>query len=219
MSNREKVSSLKSKTKRTTSSRNWLLRQLNDEYVIKSKELGYRSRAAFKLIDIDDKYKVLHSGQNVIDLGCAPGGWLQVVSSRVKKGKIIGLDLQSVEAVDNTKIIKGDFTESSTVDELMDIINGDLMDVVLSDMAAPACGINGVDCMRIMNLVREVFEFCKIVLNVNGTMVAKVLRGGTETELLTEMKQHFKKIVHYKPKSSRKDSAEMYVIATGFKKN
>lgn len=213
-----KIKTLKSKKKRTLSSQKWLLRQLNDPYVEKAKECGYRSRAAFKLIEIDEKYKIFKSGQTVVDLGCAPGGWLQVIMQRVRKGTIIGLDLQDIVPFEGVILLKGDFTDLETVKNLEEKLGYRKVDVVLSDMAASACGISQVDHIRIMSLVRDVTNFSIQALDQNGCMIAKVLRGGTETNLLAELKKRFQKVSHFKPSSSRIDSAEIYVIAQGFKK-
>lgn len=209
---------LKSKKKRTQSSRDWLLRQLNDPFVRQAKQAGYRSRAAFKLIEIDTKYKILKPGQTVIDLGAAPGGWTQVIAEKVKnKGKVIALDLQSIESFScsNVLIIKGDFEEESIQQELVKHITQ--ADVIVSDMAAAACGIPSVDHLRILNLLEAALNFTLTHLKKNGVFVAKVLRGGTEGELLKKLKIRFTKVTHFKPNSSRQDSAEMYVIAMGFK--
>ncbi|MDR1208690.1 MAG: RlmE family RNA methyltransferase [Holosporales bacterium] len=210
---------LKDKKKRSNSSRAWLTRQLNDPYVLQAKADGYRSRSAYKLREIDKKFRLLKPGQVVVDLGCAPGGWLQVVTERASDGIVIGVDLQDVAPIGNVEFIKGDFTEQSTVDILLERLNGKHVDVVLSDMAAPACGIPAVDTVRITVLVQHVADFCDQVLRSGGSMVAKVLRGGTETQILNELKRKFSKVVHFKPESSRQDSAEMFVIALGRKSN
>lgn len=209
---------LKSKKKRTQSSRDWLLRQLNDPFVRKAKQEGYRSRAAFKFIEINKKYKILKTGQTVIDLGAAPGGWTQVIADKVSnKGKVIALDLQEIEPFSNPNIliIKGDFEEDNIQKQLAQHI--ELADVIVSDMAAAACGIPSVDHIRILNLLESALNFSLNHLTKNGSFIAKVLRGGTEGELLKKLKLHFTKVVHFKPNSSRQDSAEMYVIAMGFK--
>ncbi|MCE2715748.1 MAG: RlmE family RNA methyltransferase [Pseudomonadota bacterium] len=210
---------LKSKKKRTQSSRNWLLRQLNDPFVQQAKKTGYRSRAAFKLIEIDQKYKILKSGQIVIDLGAAPGGWTQVIAEKIKNhGKVIALDLQDIESFNNSNVVilKGDFEEESIQQELTKHITE--ADVIVSDMAAATCGIPAVDHLRILNLLEAALNFTLSHLKKNGAFVAKVLRGGTEGELLKKLKTHFTKVVHFKPESSRQDSAEMYVVAMGFKR-
>lgn len=208
---------LKNGKKRTNSSRAWLTRQLNDPFVARAKADGYRSRSAFKLKEIDQKFRILNPGQVVVDLGCAPGGWLQVVARQVTNGVILGVDIQNIAPIHGTEFISGDFTEQSTVDLLLGRLNGRLVDVVLSDMAAPACGIPSVDASRITVLVRCVADFCDKVLRPGGCMVAKVLRGGTEKEVLTGLKHAFSKVVHFKPEASRSDSAEIFVVALGRK--
>ena len=204
------------KKERTASSRRWLERQLNDPYVRHAKQKGYRSRAAFKLLEIDNKFRLLSKGKRVIDLGSAPGGWSQVAVERVKGGLVIGVDIQDVDPIPGAHLIKADFTETETITQILTLFHGKV-DVVLSDMAAPACGIPKVDHVRIMNLVELAFNFSKDVLEPGGSFVAKVLRGGTETYLLTQLKQAFTKVTHFKPPSSRKDSAELFVVAIGFK--
>lgn len=209
---------LKSKKKRSQSSRDWLLRQLNDPFVRKAKQEGYRSRAAFKLIEINEKYKILKSGQTAIDLGAAPGGWTQVIAEKVgSKGKVIALDLQDIEpfSAPNVLILKGDFEDEVIQQQLAEHM--ELADIIVSDMAAPACGIPAVDHIRIINLLESSIHFALTHLAKGGTYVAKVLRGGTEGELLKKLKLYFSKVTHFKPNSSRQDSAEMYVVAMGFK--
>lgn len=212
---------IKNKKDRTASSRRWLERQLNDPYVNQARDLGFRSRAAFKLIEIDDKYHLLAKGKTVIDLGAAPGGWSQVAAERVKSGnpkggKVIGVDLQEMAPIPGVTLLQADFTADETQDQLIALLNGKA-DIVLSDMAAPACGMTDVDYIRIIALVESAYHFAKTVLKDGGSFVAKVLRGGTEAELLKELKKSFTKVQHFKPPASRKDSAEMYVIATGFR--
>jgi 23S rRNA (uridine2552-2'-O)-methyltransferase len=214
---------LTDKKKRTSSSRQWLLRQLNDPYVAKAKEEGYRSRAAFKLVEINQKFKILKPGFCVIDLGAAPGGWSQVAVELVKAdspkgGKVIAVDISEMAPIPNVTILHADFTAEETPSLIKSHLQGDA-DVVLSDMAAPACGMTDIDHMRIMMLVEEAYNFAIEVLKPGGAFVAKVLRGGTETKLLGKIKSSFTKVQHFKPPSSRQDSAEMYVVALGFKKD
>lgn len=208
---------LKSKKKRTLSSRTWLERQLNDPFVRKAKQEGYRSRAAYKLIEIDEKYKILKKGAVVIDLGAAPGGWTQVIAQKIKPtGILIALDLQEIEPInENVTIIKGDFECEEIQEQLSKLI--EKADIIVSDMAASACGIPSVDHIRIMNLLESALEFSLKNLKKNGSFVAKVLRGGAEGELLKKLKIHFTQVAHFKPNSSRQDSSEMYVVAKGFK--
>lgn len=216
---------LKDNRKRTESSRNWLLRQLNDPYVTKAQDLGYRSRAAFKLIEIDAKFRFLKPGITVIDLGAAPGGWTQVAAEKLKVGttkgtakgsQIVALDLADMAPLKDVTFVMADFTKEETVQALLDNLTGGV-DVLLSDMAAPACGMTDVDHIRIMNLVEAAYEFACLVLKPGGTFVAKVLQGGTEATLLKRLKRSFAKVNHFKPAASRKDSAEVYVIAQGFR--
>lgn len=213
----ERVKKLRDSKKRSVSSRRWLLRQLNDPFVAKAKSMGYRSRAAFKLEAIDAKFHLLRPKQVVVDLGCAPGGWLQVVQKRARGGMLFGLDLQPVEPLEGVHLLQGDFTEPSVVEAIFAALNGQRVDIVLSDLAAPACGIPKVDHIRIMALLRQVMDFAGKVLNPEGAVVAKVLRGGAEPVLLAEMKKAFKKVSHYKPPASRQDSSEIYVVAQGFR--
>jgi 23S rRNA (uridine2552-2'-O)-methyltransferase len=192
-----------------------MLRQINDPYVEKAKKEGYKSRAAFKLIEIQDKFKIIKNNSIVIDLGAAPGGWSQVASKICNK--IIAVDLLDMAPIPKVNFIKGDFLEETTMQKVMEIMKDSKADVVLSDMAPSSCGIKKVDHLRIVNLIEAVYEFCKISLNEGGTMVAKIFQGGAEAELLTDIKLRFSKVVHFKPNSSRKESVEMYLVATGFK--
>lgn len=212
------IKSLKSKKKRTESSRRWLIRQLNDPFVQKAAKDGYRSRAAYKLIEVQEKFKLLKSGSLVVDLGCTPGGWLQVSRKYVgKAGKVIGLDINFMEPIPGAEFIQADFLTEEGLLKLQDVLDGRKCDIVLSDMAAPSCGMPKVDHLRIMNLLEIAYEFALNHLNEGGCFVAKVLKGGTEQELLKDMKKSFKIVEHFKPKSSRQDSAEQYVVAMDFR--
>lgn len=208
---------LKSKRKRTLSSQRWLTRQLNDPYVQQAKAAGYRSRAAYKLIEINDKFHILKPRATVVDLGAAPGGWTQVALEKVgPKGQVIGLDLTPMDPIGEALLLCGDFTDPNVFEELRKHVP-DKAQVVLSDMAASSTGHPATDHLRIMALAEEAFMFAQEVLAPGGAFVAKVLRGGTEKELLTLLKRHFDKVVHFKPPSSRSDSAEMYVIGLSFR--
>lgn len=205
---------LKKDKKRSKSSRKWLERQLNDPYVEKAKREGFRSRAAYKLIEINDKFNFLKRGAKIVDLGAAPGSWMQVA---VKKGcVVIGIDLNEIDNIPETEFIHGDFLDQNTVSLLCEKLNGKA-DVVMSDMAAPSCGHHQTDHIRIMALCEEALEFALQNLKEGGVFLAKVLRGGAEETLLLKMKNYFNKVKHIKPKASRQDSSEMYVMATGFK--
>jgi 23S rRNA (uridine2552-2'-O)-methyltransferase len=216
-SSRQKV---KTARKRTASSQRWLERQLNDPYVARAKRAGYRSRAAYKLIELDDKYRLLKPGQRVVDLGAAPGGWAQVAAERVRAGdgggRVVGIDILPVEPLPGAEFVAMDFLAHEAPQRLMDLIGGPA-DVVLSDMAANATGQRKTDHLRIMGLAEAAAEFARAVLAPGGTFVAKVLQGGTEGALLADLKRDFASVRHVKPPASRPDSAELYVLATGFR--
>ena len=202
---------------RTISSTRWLQRQLNDPYVAEARRQGYRSRAAFKLIELDDRFHFLVPGGRVVDLGAAPGGWTQVAVARTGSGgRVIALDLAEMAALAGAEVIRGDFLEPAMPDILKQALAGPA-DVVLSDMAAPATGHTATDHLRIMALCETALAFAREVLAPGGAFVAKVLQGGTESGLLAGMKQDFATVRHAKPPSSRSASAEMYVIACGFR--
>ncbi len=205
---------------RTVSSQRWLQRQLNDPYVEEAKKRGYRSRAAFKLLQIDDQFHFLKPGGRIIDLGAAPGGWTQVSVERVGSGKtkgvVIGIDLTPVEPIAGATVLAKDFYDDDAPALLTELLGGPA-DVVLSDMAAAATGETQVDHMRIMGLAEAAHDFARAILKPGGAFVAKVLRGGTERTLLDRLKQDFEKVRHFKPEASRADSAEMYVVGTGFR--
>ena len=205
---------------RTVSSQRWLQRQLNDPYVAEAKKRGYRSRAAFKLLQLDDQFRFLKSGARVIDLGSAPGGWTQVAVERVRpeqsNGMVLGIDLTPVEPIAGATVLAKDFYDEDAAEVLRQHLGGQA-DVVLSDMAAAATGDPKIDHLRIMGLAESAHDFACEVLKPGGTFVAKVLRGGTERTLLDRLKHDFAKVRHVKPEASRADSAEMYVVATGFR--
>lgn len=206
-----KVKTAKGRKKSSTS---WLQRQLNDPYVMEAKRLGYRSRAAFKLIDIDEKYHILKKGKKVVDLGCAPGSWSQIA---VLKGcEVVGLDLLEVEPVTGAVLIQKDFNDDDAPQVLEKLLGGKA-DIVLSDMAANTTGHFKTDHFRIMNLLELAYDFAENVLNKGGAFVAKVFMGGTEDHFLAKIKKDFEKTYHFKPPSSRKDSKEIYLIALDFK--
>jgi 23S rRNA (uridine2552-2'-O)-methyltransferase len=202
---------------RKLSSKLWLERQLNDPYVARAKREGYRSRAAFKLIEIDDKYRVLKKGTRVLDLGAAPGGWSQVAAKRIGEGgSIVAIDILDMEPVAGVDFIKLDFLDPSAPAVLKDRLGGGA-DVVLTDMAANATGHRKTDHLRIVGLVEAAAEFAGEVLRPGGSFLAKVLQGGTEPALLARLKRDFAAVRHVKPAASRADSAELYLLATGFR--
>jgi len=203
--------------RKSQSSRTWLERQLNDPYVQRAKREGFRSRAAFKLIEIDDKHHIFKPGGRVVDLGAAPGGWSQVAARRFcSRGRVIGIDLLEMEPLPGVTFAAIDFLDPTAPDRLKDMLDG-LADVVLSDMAANATGHRQTDHLKIMALVEAAAEFAGEVLKPGGSFLAKVIQGGTEGTLLASLKQRFASVKHVKPAASRTDSAELYVLATGFR--
>ena len=208
---------VKTAKQRSTSSTRWLKRQLSDPYVREAQRLGYRSRAAFKLIQIDDKLGLLKPGARVVDLGAAPGGWSQVAVARCAPGgRVVGIDLLPVDALPGARFLEGDFLDEGAPARLKQALGGPA-DLVLSDMAAPTTGHAKTDHLRTMALAEAALDFAEEVLAPGGAFLAKVLTGGTERELLARMKRGFEKVRHIKPPASRKDSAELYVAATGYR--
>jgi 23S rRNA (uridine2552-2'-O)-methyltransferase len=206
--------------KRTPASARWLERQLNDPYVAQARREGYRSRAAYKLIEIDDKYKMLKRGERIVDLGAAPGGWSQVAAARVGshegRGRVLAIDLLALDPIEGVEFRQMDFHDRKAPDQLREWL-GSLADGVLSDMAANATGHRKTDQLRIIGLVELAADFASEVLAPGGFFLAKVLQGGAEGELLARLKREFATVRHVKPKASRADSAELYLLATGFR--
>ena len=199
----------------------WLERQLNDPYVARAKREGMRSRAAYKLIEIDDKARFLKKGARVIDLGAAPGGWSQVAAKRVgapQSGRVVAIDLLPMEPVAGVDFAQIDFLDPAAPEKLKAMLGGPA-DLVLSDMAANATGHAKTDHLKIMALVEAAAEFAREVLKPGGTFLAKVLQGGTEAALLAALKRDFKTVKHVKPAASRADSAELYLLATGYRRS
>ena len=201
---------------RTASSTRWLERQLNDPYVRRAKAEGYRSRAAYKLIELDERFALLKGVTRVIDLGIAPGGWSQVVRKVAPKAAIVGIDLLPTDPIDGVTILQMDFMDDNAPALLADSMGG-LADLVLSDMAANTVGHTQTDHLRTMGLVEAAVEFVGELLKPGGAFVAKVLAGGADRNLVAELKRMFTTVKHAKPPASRKDSSEWYVIAQGFK--
>ena len=216
---------LQSRKQRTPSSRAWLERQLNDPYVAAAKREGFRSRAAYKLSEIDDRFRFLKPGRRVLDLGAAPGGWSQVAAERVRsvdgqgerKGQVVAIDLLPMEPIAGVESIELDFMDDAAPARLKAMLRGGRADVVLSDMAAPGTGHARTDHLRIIGLAEAAAEFACEVLEEGGTFVCKVLQGGAERGLLDRLKRAFAAVRHVKPPASRAESAEMYVVATGFR--
>ncbi|MFM6949407.1 MAG: RlmE family RNA methyltransferase [Novosphingobium sp.] len=207
---------LKTGKGRTASSTRWLTRQLNDPYVKAAKDAGWRSRAAFKLIELDQKYALLKKAERVVDLGVAPGGWSQVVRKQAPKAAVVGIDLLPTEPLEGVTLFQMDFMDDAAPDLLVEALGG-APDLVISDMAANTVGHKATDHLRTMGLVETAAHFAIENLSPGGAFVAKVLAGGTDTDLLALLKRHFTSVKHAKPPASRKDSSEWYVIAQGFK--
>jgi len=204
------------------SSKRWLQRHMNDHYVEKAKKAGYSSRAAFKLLELDDKYKFMKSGQTVIDLGAAPGGWSQIIAQRVQSpqaGKVIAIDILEMNDIPGVHIITGDFLSKETYDKIAAAIGNEKVDGVVSDMAPNTTGHKKTDHLRLMGLVSPAYDFAKQFLKKDGYFIAKLFEGGAQKELLDEIKKNFTKVRHVKPPASRKNSSEMYLLATGYKDN
>jgi 23S rRNA (uridine2552-2'-O)-methyltransferase len=211
---------VKSAGKRSVSSTRWLERQLNDPYVAEAKRLGYRSRAAFKLAELDDRLHLLKPGARIVDLGAAPGGWTQIAVERARtsdgRGQVVALDLLPMQPIAGAEILEMDFLDSGARERIRSAL-GSPADLVMSDMAAPSTGHSQTDHLRIMALAEAAYAFAAEILSPGGAFLAKVLRGGTEKELLDRLKRDFATVRHVKPPASRADSAEIYVVATGFR--
>jgi 23S rRNA (uridine2552-2'-O)-methyltransferase len=214
---RAKAVRVRTAKKRSSSSTQWLQRQLNDPYVAEAKRRGYRSRAAFKLEQLDDRFRFLKPGARVVDLGCAPGGWLQVARARIgAKGAVVGIDCLPTGPIPGATIHELDFLDPAAPERLKAALGG-AADAVLSDMAAPTTGHAATDHLRIVALAEAAFAFAEEVLAPGGTFVAKVFQGGTEGALLAALKRAFASVRHAKPAASRAESAETYVVAQGFR--
>lgn len=207
---------VKTARNRTAQSTRWLARQLNDPYVKRAKAEGYRSRAAYKLLELDEKFHVLNGVRHVVDLGLAPGGWSQVVRRKLPKAAVVGIDLLPVEPIDGVTILQMDFMADDAPDRLMEALGG-APDLVMSDMAANTVGHPQTDHLRTMGLVEAAAEFAMQTLKPGGAFVSKVFAGGTDDALLRQLKAGFKTVKHAKPPSSRKGSVEWFVVAQGFK--
>lgn len=199
----------------------WLERQLNDPYVAEARRKGYRARSAFKLLELDHKYRFLKRGSRVVDLGAAPGGWSQVAAEKVITaeggGHVFAVDMHSMEPIPGVTLVQVDFLTDGAMNRLKAVLEDEKVDVVLSDMAAHATGHRQTDHLKIMALCEAALAFARDVLKPGGTFLCKVLRGGTEAELLRDMKRDFSVVKHVKPKASRSDSAELFVLAHGYR--
>ncbi len=218
---RELKTRLKNARKRKPSSQRWLERQLNDPYVARSKREGFRSRAAYKLVEIDDRFGLLKPGRRIIDLGAAPGGWSQIAATRVgstdAEPLVVAIDYLGMDALPGVIVIEKDFLEADAPEQIVEALRGAKADVVMSDMAAPTTGHRATDHLRIVALCEAAADFARDVLKPGGAFLAKVFRGGTENTLLADLKRDFAKVQHVKPPASRSDSPELYLLATGFR--
>ena len=212
---RAKPARLKTAYGRTPSQQAWLERQINDPFSAKARALGYRSRAAFKISEIDEKYRFFKRGAKVIDLGCAPGGWLQIA---VERGvtDLVGIDLLPVDPVAPAHLLEMDFTADDAPGKILELLDG-APDLVMSDMAPNTVGHRETDHLRIVGLIEIAAEFAIDTLKPGGSFVAKAFQGGETAEVIARLKKHFEKVQHYKPKASRADSSEVFLVATGFK--
>ena len=208
---------VRSARRRKPSSTRWLSRQLNDPYVAEARRLGYRSRAAFKLIGLDERFRLLRPGRCVVDLGCAPGGWAQVAVARVgRRGRVVGIDVAETAPLPGATLLSADILDPATPASLTAALGG-LADIVLSDMAPPGTGHAATDHLRIVALAEDAFAVASQILKPGGAFVAKVFQGGAEGPLLAALKRDFVELRHAKPPASRAESAETYVVATGFR--
>jgi 23S rRNA (uridine2552-2'-O)-methyltransferase len=208
---------VKTAAKRSVSSARWLERQLNDPYVAEAQKRGLRSRAAFKLIELDDKYRLLRKGARVLDLGAAPGGWSQVAAERVgPQGRVLAVDILEMDPLPGVQVMRQDFMAEDAPEKIRAALNGPA-DLVLSDMAAPTIGHSRTDHLRIMALAEAAYEFASEVLAPGGAFLCKLFQGGATKDLLDLLKRDFEQVRHVKPPASRADSAEIYVVATGFR--
>jgi 23S rRNA (uridine2552-2'-O)-methyltransferase len=212
---RTKPARLKTAKGRTSSQQAWLERQINDPFSAEARALGYRSRAAFKLSEIDDRFKLIRKGSLIVDLGCAPGGWVQIAQQR-GAGKIVGIDLLPVDPLPPAELVQMDFTDPAAPALLIDLLGGK-PDLVLSDMAPNTVGHRETDHLRIVGLIEMGADFAVSVLKPGGSFVAKAFQGGETAEIIARLKQHFTKVQNVKPKASRADSSEVFLVATGFK--
>ncbi len=202
--------------RRSAQSTRWLERQLNDPYVKRAKAEGYRSRAAYKLIELDEKFGFLKGARRVVDLGIAPGGWTQVIRRKLPKAAVVGIDLLPVDPIEGATILQMDFMDDAAPDRLIEALGG-APDLIVSDMAANTVGHAQTDALRTMGLVETALDFAKQTLEPGGTFVAKVFAGGADSGLVADLKRNFATVKHAKPPASRKGSVEWYVVAQGFK--
>lgn len=196
------------------SSKNWIKRHINDPYVALAKQQGYRTRSSFKLLEIQKKFKIIKNEDTVLDLGAAPGGWSQVASQLARN--VIAVDIIDIAPLPNVQFIQGNFLDQCTLNRIVNVVGEIGINIILSDMCPNTCGIKKVDHMRIINILEEVIDFSKKNLKIGGSLVIKVFQGGTEKDALDDIRRCFYKVSHFKPKSSRSRSSELYLVAIGF---
>mgnify|MGYP000415493359 CR=1 FL=1 len=217
----QKKTRVKTAKKRSYASTRWLQRQLNDPYVAEAQAQGFRSRAAFKLMQLDEQLGLLKKGQNIVDLGAAPGGWTQIIVDKVKPeetgAKVVALDILEMDELSGAIVLHMDFMDNDAPDKLKEALGGEGADLVVSDIAPPTIGHKQTDHLRIMSLVEAAYYFAIEVLKPGGGFVAKVFQGGAENDLLADMRLKFTKVKHLKPNASRSDSSEIYVVGLGFR--
>lgn len=216
---RFKTEKVKTAKNRKLSSTKWLQRQLNDPFVQEAKSRGYRSRAVFKIIEIDNKFRIFKKGYKVLDLGSAPGGWSQAVKEKVGENNVLAVDILNMDYIPGVQFIQQDFLAPDAEKIILNQMNNKKYNVVMSDMAANTTGDKKTDHIRTITLVESALDFAVKILEINGSFVGKIFQGGAEKSLLEKFKLYFKNVKHFKPSSSRKDSVEMYIVATGFKKS
>lgn len=218
----KKIQKLNKVKKLTKSSQKWILRQINDPILKKSQQMGYRSRAAFKIIEIDDKFKIFKKGKIVVDLGAAPGGWSQIAAQKCGENNVFALDLLEMDEIPGVNFLQLDFLEEDSAQKICEIIKEKTKyakaDVVLTDMAANTTGDKKLDHLRIINLLEESLNFAVKILNKDGSFVGKIFQGGSSDEIVKILKRYFKIVKYFKPDSSRKDSKEIYLVAHKFDK-
>ncbi len=217
----KKTNSLKKAKRLKKSSQKWLLRQINDPFVIKAQKAGYRSRAAFKIIEIDEKFKLFKKGKIVVDLGAAPGGWSQIAVDKVGEGNVIGIDLLEIDRIPGVVFIQQDFLDEDAPQKIIELLRENTKrercDIVLSDMAANTTGDASLDHLRIITLLEEALTLATKILNKGGCFVGKLFQGGNSDELIKILRANFESVKYFKPDSSRKDSSEVYLVALNFK--
>jgi 23S rRNA (uridine2552-2'-O)-methyltransferase len=216
---RQKFTKVKTAKGRKASSTRWLQRQLNDPFVALSKKYNYRCRAAFKLLEIEENFKLVEKSKNIIDLGCAPGGWLQICQQIKEDINLIGIDLLEIEEMSNVKFILGDFLEEEKKQEIIDNLDGKKADLILSDIAPSTCGHKDTDHIRLLSIIEDIFEFCHQYLMDGGALVTKFFIGSGSDELIKNLKKSFSKVKTFKPESSRKQSKEIYLVCLDYNKN